>query len=106
MDSKVPHITHQALHPDPSTSEWGPEEFEEGLWVDYISLAIFQTSLVNATPHPAKDPKLNVQSSAWQDRAVASRGSTWRFMGSYKWGEKSPYMAYNNPIYSYPWTSK
>ena len=75
MDSTVPHITHQALHPDPSTSEWGPEEFEEGLWVDYISLANFQTSLVNATPHPAKDPKLNVQSSAWQDRAVASRCS-------------------------------
>ena len=41
---------------------------------------------------------------------VGSRGlgSTWRFMGSYKWSYKSPNMGYNysfrtyNPTYSYP----
>ena len=35
--------------------------------------------------------------------------TTWRFMGSYKWGYKSPHMSckYNyptyNPTYKYPW---
>ena len=38
--------------------------------------------------------------------------TTWRFMGSYKWGYMSPKKAYKysyptyNPNYNYPWTSK
>ena len=33
-----------------------------------------------------------------------SAGSTWRFMGSYKWGHKSPNMGYNMYIVALPIT--
>ena len=43
--------------------------------------------------------KLSCTGHEFGDHSPFMLGSTWRFMGSYKWGYKSPNMGYN---YSYP----